>query len=82
MYWKNVCVFTKQAEFLKTMRSGVIYAIHENGLIVITYSTIVLNTATSAIGSASSRTALLVTLLCTKSTIVFSGSRPWVLGLE
>ena len=47
------------------------------GLVVMTDWTIVLNAATSAIGFASWRTALLVTLLCTKSAIGLFGSRPW-----
>ena len=36
-----------------------------------------LNAATSAISSASSRTAVLVCEFCSKSAIVLSGSRPW-----
>jgi len=42
----------------------------------------VLNVATSAMGSARVRVALLTFALCTKSAIVFFGSRPWALGLN
>ena len=61
---------------------AVIYDTHANGLVVMTDWTIVLNAAMSAIGSVSLRTALLVSLLCTKSAIVLFGSRPWALGLN
>ena len=49
---------------------AVMYATHSNGLSVMTDWTIVLNVATSAIGSASLRTALFTFALCTKSAIV------------
>ena len=52
------------------------------GLSVMTDWTIVLNVATSAMGSASLRVALLTFALCTKSAIVLSSSRPWALGLN
>ena len=46
------------------------YDTHANGLSVMTDWTIELNVPTSAIGSASSRIALLVSEFCTKSAIV------------